>query len=112
MVADGKDRLRALVTGASSGIGAAFAERLARDGYDLTIGARRGDRLSALASRLQERYKVQVEAFVADLSNSGGLRSVEGRFRVRYAILTRNGPKRVPDSAISALSRNQLATYA
>lgn len=79
MVADNSQRFQALVTGASSGIGAAFAERLARDGHDLTIVARRGDRLAALAGQLQERYNVQVEAFAADLSDSQSVRSLETR---------------------------------
>src|SRR5574341_131333 len=72
-------RPRALVTGASSGIGAAFAERLARDGCDLIIVARRRDRLETLAKRLKEEQHANVEVLVADLSKSGDLRAVEKR---------------------------------
>jgi hypothetical protein len=67
----------ALVTGASSGIGAAFAERLARDGYDVLIVARRAGRLEQLAQRLQAEFGVGVEPLVADLTDTDGLASVE-----------------------------------
>ncbi len=70
-------RARALITGASSGIGAAFAERLAQRGYDLAIVARRHDRLEALARRLQEQYQVGVDVLVADLSQHDDLLAVE-----------------------------------
>jgi uncharacterized protein len=69
----------ALVTGASSGIGRAFAERLAHDGYDLIIVARRGERLESLAQQLQANHHVNVEVMVADLSKSDDLRAVERR---------------------------------
>jgi short-subunit dehydrogenase len=56
----------ALITGASSGIGEAFAEVFAAHGFDLVITARREDRLRAVASRLEQRHGVRVLVFVAD----------------------------------------------
>lgn len=70
---------RALVTGASSGIGAAYAKRLANDGYDLVLVARRQGRLEELSSRLKEEYDVEVENIVADLVDSEDLKRVEER---------------------------------
>jgi uncharacterized protein len=72
-------RRSALVTGASVGIGHAFAERLARDGLDLTIVARRGARLRSLARRLHGRYAVRVAVLVADLTKEEDLAAVEKR---------------------------------
>jgi len=77
MTDDFPNRSHALVTGASSGIGAAFAERLAQKGYDLIIVARRRDRLEALAQRLQEQHQASVEILVADLSQHDDLLTVE-----------------------------------
>lgn len=57
----------AIVTGASSGIGKVYADRLARRGFDLVLVARRGDKLAALADSLRAKYGVQARAFVADL---------------------------------------------
>ena len=72
-------RPHALVTGASSGIGTAFAERLARDGYDLIIVARRREKLETLAQRLQASHQVNVEVLTGDLSKPDSLRIVENR---------------------------------
>ena len=69
----------ALVTGASSGIGEAFAERLARDGHDVIVTARRADRLEALAGRLHAEQGVRVEAVPADLGKPQDLKMLEER---------------------------------
>ncbi|AGN88030.1 SDR family oxidoreductase [Enterobacter sp. R4-368] len=67
----------ALITGASSGIGAIYADRLAARGYDLLLVARRGDRLQALADDLQHRHGVKISTLVADLSKAEGIEQVE-----------------------------------
>ncbi|MBT2187767.1 SDR family NAD(P)-dependent oxidoreductase [Sphingobium nicotianae] len=69
----------ALVTGASTGIGAVYADRLAHRGYDLILVARNGERLDALAQRLRAETGRTVDVVVADLTKSEDVARVEQR---------------------------------
>ena len=76
----------AVITGASSGIGALYAEGLAERGHDLVIVARRADRLQELAARLEAAYGVGVEVVAADLSKPEDVRKLESRLAADLSI--------------------------
>jgi uncharacterized protein len=71
----------ALITGASSGMGAVYAERLAKRGYDLVVVARNEQRLNALANRLMAETGRKVDVLTADLASRGDVHRVEQRLR-------------------------------
>jgi len=81
-----------LITGASSGIGATYAERFAQRGHDLVLVARDKARMEALAARLRTDCEVAVDVLPADLTNPSDLASVEARLRddTRIGILINN----------------------
>ena len=76
----------ALITGASTGIGAVYADRLARRGYGLLLVARNAGKLADLATRLRHETGASVEVLVADLTVKGELQAVENRLALDSAI--------------------------
>lgn len=70
-----------LITGASTGIGAAYAERFARRGHDLVLVARDKARMEALAARLSQENGVAIDIIQADLTQPAELAAVETRLR-------------------------------
>lgn len=75
-----------LITGASDGIGAVYADRLARRGHGLILVARRADKLADLADRLRADTGVAVDVIAADLANPDDLARLETRLRTDDAI--------------------------
>ena len=70
-----------LITGASTGIGATYADRFAQRGHNLVLVARDQARLEALAARLHQQYGVKVDVLPADLTKPDDLQIVEARLR-------------------------------
>jgi uncharacterized protein len=81
-----KTKGTALITGASAGIGAVYADRLAKRGYDLILVARNGDRLATLAQRLKSETGRSVETITADLNDKTDLARIETTLRTNANI--------------------------
>src|SRR3954468_9341335 len=81
LIMTSKAKGTALVTGASAGIGAVYANRLAHRGYDLILVARNRERLEDLADRLANTTGRSIEVVTAGLNNKTDLRNVESMLR-------------------------------
>ena len=100
----------AMVTGTSSGIGEAFARRLAHDGVDVILIARRKDRLEALADELRGTSPVTVEVLAADLTDAGDLARVEQRIEQAPALsLLVNNAARGDIAPFTSMPRETIA---
>ena len=77
----------ALITGASSGIGEAFARELAERGMHLILVARTEERLTALADELSKRYSIRAEVMVADLSQPEAIAGITAFVRERGRVI-------------------------
>jgi len=108
-----------LITGASTGIGAVYADRFAKRGHDLVLVARDGARMEALADRLRKETGMAVDILRADLTDSRELAQVETRLRddTRIGILINNAGASLtgkfldqsPDDVAKLISLNAVA---
>lgn len=94
----------ALITGASSGIGEAFADVFAAEGFNLVVTARREERLRALATRLEQRYGIRVDVIPADLEQPDASARLAAELEARglaIDVLVNNAGYGVPGSLLS-----------
>jgi short-subunit dehydrogenase len=108
-MANANSKGTAVITGASGGIGAVYADRLAQRGYDLLLVARDGSRLSAVADKLTTQHGVKLETIVADLTDKSALLKLEARLKTdgNVSLLVNNagfgGTKSLVDSDVDEL---------
>jgi short-subunit dehydrogenase len=100
----------ALITGASTGIGAVYADRLARRGLDLVLVARDRGKLEILATRLRGETGQKIEVLAADLTDPADLAEVEDRLRQSDIAVLVNNAGAANLVALADLSREGLDT--
>ncbi len=108
-----------LITGASSGIGAVYADRFAKRGHDLVLVARDADRMASLAERLRAETGVAVDIIKADLTDLADLAKVEARLKddAKIGVLVNNAGaasgggflKQTPEAVGQLISLNTTA---
>lgn len=108
-----------LITGASSGIGAVYADRFAKRGHDLVLVARDADRMASLAERLRAEAGVAVDIIKADLTDLADLAKVEARLKddAKIGVLVNNAGaasgggflKQTPEAVGQLISLNTTA---
>jgi hypothetical protein len=101
----------ALVAGGSDGLGAAFAEGIARRGVNLVLVARQEDRLSATAARLRKAHDIQVLTVVADLADFDGVKRSLGKLKVDIGLLVYDAAY-APIGRFDEVTEDQLAQAA
>lgn len=112
-------KVSVLITGASTGIGAVYAERFARRGHDLVLVARDKAKLEILADRLRQENGISVDVLPADLTQASDLAQVEARLRedTQIGILINNAgiaqsgsfTEQTPESIESLIALNVTA---
>ena len=101
----------AVITGASSGIGAVYADRLARQGYDLVLVARSADKLESVAHQIRSKHGRSAEVVPADLANASDIARVEQLLKTRpdIELLVNNAglgeTAKLIESDVDAMSR-------
>ncbi len=99
----------AVITGASGGIGAVYADRFARRGYDMLLVARDGKRLSDVADKISKQYGVVAETLVVDLTDKSALLKLEAKLQAEknISVLVNNAgfgaTKSLVDSSVDDL---------
>lgn len=103
-----------LVTGASTGIGAIYADRFAKRGHDLVLVARNAERLESLAARLRAETDVAVDVIQADVTAAADVARVEERLRddARIGILLNNAGASLPGSFVEQTPEQAAALIA
>ena len=105
-------RMTALVTGASAGIGKAFADVFAKYGFNLILTARREDRLRALASELEAKHRIKAEVIAADLADPSAPEKLVAEIKARglqVDALVNNAGYGVPGTYAATAWKDQQA---